>query len=269
MGEGIVIATGANLKTAILTSGPSAPAAPVANLARREPADCLVLTDLSQAWVQVEFAEPVAPRLLAALYVNATAAATARWRGADSAAAVTAAPAFDTGATAFARGEAGLAHRKGRVHDWEWRPDIPAHTVWRLDIEDAANPDGRLIVGNLVVDNAWQPGGFDWDHVPPTLVDPSRMPRATQGQRQPLNRRPYDVCELPFDFGSREDFIGFARDLDEAVGTTEPVFVALDPDAADYRQREVIFGLMSDLPPVVRRHLAIYARRYRIEELIP
>jgi hypothetical protein len=265
----IALATPDRLSRAALTSGPSAPGSPVSNLVRREPSDALVLTDLSQAHVGIDFGEPYAPRLVAPLYAGTTQAATWRLRGAADAAALLAAPAYDSGPLPFGRGEAGLRHRRGLVHDWIWDPAMPACRHWRIDFADPANPGGRLVLGNLVMDRAWRPARNIAYGGSLGLVDPSRRPRSVEGRRDPLARRPYMGTEFGLDFGTEDEMYGAALDLDEAVGTTGAVLYLRDPEATAHRQKKALLGLFSELRPVVDAHFGLYSKRFQIEELIP
>lgn len=251
-------------------SGPFATAAPPENLIKREPSVPLILTDLSDLRVEFEFPAAIDVNLLAVLYCDATSAATLRWRGATSRANLTAAPGYDSGSLSFAGGDSGLPSRKNRRHDVRWLGDsAQSYSWWRLDISDAAKSDGRLIIGNVVIDAAWQPGINIAYGGGGGLMDPSRKPRSEPGQVQPLSRSKHRILRHRLSFQSEDDMYGFADDLDEQIGTTEPLLFVRDPEATTYRQEKIVFGLQNEIGEINDQAFNIYEKAYVIEELIP
>lgn len=265
----IVFATGAELRSATISTGPSAAGGGGECLLRREPADALILTSSDRYYVVVDLGEPKPIRLVAPLYVSASPSATWRVRAADTLDATTGAPKYDSGPMIFGRGELGLKHRRGRLHDWIWSDTPIIARYWRVDFYDFENPEARLLVGNLVLSEAWQPSNnivYGWSM---GVTDPSRVPRAVAGRRDPLNRRPYMTGKVAFDVALESDMFGMAWDLDEEVGTTEAVLILIDPSLGVYRQKKAVWGLFTSLEPIVNPYFKIYAKSYEIEELIP
>jgi hypothetical protein len=265
----IVFATPAALIEAALSAGPTAPAGEVGRLLDREPSACVILTDPAQAWIQAVWPEPRPVRLAALLDVAASAAATWRVRAADDPEALTAAPTYDSGWAPYAAGEAGLPHRRFRRHDWLWLPAGVTARAWRIDILDPTPPDGRILIGNAVLDPAFQPEDnydYGWSA---SLFDPSRVPRAVAGQRDPLNGRPYTKLRLTLSALSEAEAWGEVWDMDELTGTTRPLLVIRDPAATARRQRQAVWGLLSEGGAISNPYFGIHERSFELEELIP
>lgn len=267
----IAIASQWRMENAVLTSGPSAPAGPASNLIVREPSRACILTDDSQFYVVCDLGAAMAIRLIAPLYVSASASCQWRVRAAANEADLTAAPAYDSGWMDFAAGEDGLDHRRGYKHDWLIPASAQTYRFWRLDFDDPDAENGQLIIGNLVLDNPFIPSQLNYSHQSqePWLYDPSRKPTAVAGQRDPLNRRPYFIADIVLEYVTRNEAKGSIGTLTQKVGTTDPVLAIFNPDETDYRQSMAIFGLIDELRPLVVPVAEIYQTRMRIEELIP
>lgn len=116
--------------------------------------------DLATVYMEADLGSAKTINLLALLGTNASSAATYRVRGATSQANLTAAPGYDSGAgqTHWPQNNLGewdetsLIHVIATTETYRW---------WRIDISDAANPDGYYQAGRLYVAAAWQPStGF-------------------------------------------------------------------------------------------------------------
>lgn len=263
----LVFATQDAMTGAAITAGPYAATGGPANLIRPEPSDALVLTDPAQAYAVVHM--PAAPpvRLVAPLYVSGGRPTHWRYRAADTEAGLTAAPAVDSGSIAFASGATGLRHRGGGLHAWALLDAAAAHAWWRVDLTGASAP---IVWGQLVLADPWQLArniAYGWSM---GLIDPSRKPRAVQGQVEPLNRSRYMGGEFSVDFASEAEMWGDGFDLDQVCGTTTPALVIRDPDLiGDTAQRQAIWGLFSELSPIANPVFDLYSKRWRIEELLP
>ena len=240
----------------------------VANLQTIQPSEVWRASDLSNAFVTVDLGAQSTVNLVAMLYTNLSSAATWRVRGAStSAAAVTAAPDYDTSAiTAWPQTDLG---DWDFVHAINWFGASPQTLrYWRVDLIDAANADGHIQAGRLYIDDAWQPGAnidFGW-----TLnwIDPTRRSRATSGAAWPTARAPYRAIDFRLDLLDEDDMYDEAFDLDRLRGESADVFVLRDPTSAKRLQDQSVYGLLTGLRPIVQPHFATFAKRYRVEEIL-
>jgi len=266
----IVLATQALMGDASFSSGAFAGSGPPQNLIAREPSDALILTDLSNLWVEIDLGSAQSINLIAGLYVSGTSALTWRVRGAASEADLTGSPGYDSTALAFGNGEAGLPHRKGYLHDWIWLGASPqTWRWWRIDFADAANPDNRLVVGKIVLDSAFQPSRNRAYGDTIGLVDPSVKPRTVTGRIDPLARPSYMAGDFSLSFGSEADLLGTAFTIDEKVGITGQVLYLRNPDATSRRQQQAIYGLQTQIGTISQAALNIHEKKYSLEELVP
>ncbi len=265
--DNILLATRARMEGAVWQSGPFAPAAPPANLLRNEPSDLLIWTDLTQTWLTGTIAVAKTFRMAWLGYLGCTDAAT--WRVILRNGGV---EVYDSGALdCVPSGEdIALPHRKNRRHCLHMLPAAVTADEWEIEVDDAANPAGVLYLGQLILDDPFQPQrNRSYGATVPSLVDPSRIPTAAPGQRPPLNRAPYDVAQFELRWGSRAEMVGELRNLLEFTGTTKPVLAVLEPGATEYRERMMIYGLLDQLPGFNNAHFNIFQAAFRIEELIP
>ncbi|WP_374467376.1 hypothetical protein [Ferrovibrio sp.] len=266
----IVIASQMDMQGSTISCGPLNSSSRPGDLLHREPNHALVLIDPAQLFVTVQLTQPKPIRMIAGLYAGLSMNGYWRVRAASAAADLLAAPEYDTGMQPFAAQEEGFPHRLLQRHDWIWSPSPLTYRYWRFDFSDASLPLGRLILGKIILAHGFQPQfNYSYDAVEPYLFDPSRTPRAAAGQRDPLNKQPYDRSGFSLDYLNRTEAKRDQRKLSEFVGVTRPVFVAFDPDEQEYRQGMSTYGLLTELQPI---SLPIYKRfrtRYEIEELIP
>lgn len=262
----LLLATANPLATATLAAGPTAPTGPVGNLLRREPADAMILTNAGSAYVTVDLgADPAAIRVFAVLYCNA---GTWRVRAAATEGDVTADPAYDSGTVNFGGSETGLRHRDGMKHDWLYWSAGVTYRYWRVDFADPDDADARTIVGNLIMDWGFQPrvnaprGGRSLG-----LSDPSRKPRTSEGQLDPLVRQPRGVASFRLEYASEAEMYGEAFEIDEIAATVNQVLYIRDPAATLYRQKQAWLGTFRTLEEITDAGFDYYAKRYEIEEL--
>jgi len=265
--DNLLLMTRERMEGGTLTSGPFAPAAPVSNVLLNEPSDNLTWTDLSQTWLRSVYSSAKTWKAVWLGYLTCTDAAT--WRVVFRNGGIIV---YDSGSLACVPvGEgAALRHRKLTRHCLHRLPAEVTADDWEITVSDPTNPAGVLKLGNVLVDNPFQPRiNISYNAILPSLVDPSRVPTAGPGQRPPLNRAPYDVAGFDLRYASRAELIGELRDLQEFVGTTKPVLAVLEPNASTYRERMMIYGLQEALAPVIHPYFGKYETSCRIEELIP
>lgn len=264
----LLIATQAAIRAATLTAGSAAPTMPAPNLALRSPSRVCRLLDLSAAWVQVDFGREIAVDVVATLYVLASSAARQRIRLAATAAALTTAPSYDSGLQLISTAQP-LEHRGGAVHGPVVLPSRVIARYLRIDFTDTASTRGYLDIGALVAGPAYQPpNGYPlgWSI---GLVDPSRRPRAEDGEVKPLPRGPYLSGRFTVDWLSEDDALGPVMDIQQQCGTTRPVLVIRDSSATgDKLERQTIYGTLPEISSLTNDQVLLYTTSFEIEELL-
>jgi hypothetical protein len=138
---------------------------------------------------------------------------------------------------------------------------------WRIDVHDETNPAGYFQAGRLVIDAAWQPTrnlrygwGLGWD-------DPSETVRAIGGQTWAVERNRGRILEFTLGSMREHEMMENAYELARKRGKARDLLVVRDPDASTHLHRQMVHGLMTELPPLVNRHFRLFETGYRIAEL--
>jgi hypothetical protein len=208
-----------------------------------------------------------AVNLIALIAHSATADATWRIRGADTEADLTAAPGYDSG-------DVTMWPSTGRPSGWTkltslHLPDsAQTYRWWRIDITDAANPDGFLDIGRLYIAAAWQPLrnlAFGWQLA---WVDPSEQQRSQGGAVYVRELPSYRRIDFELRYASEDDYYDNGFELERLIGRKKDILVVPDPAATKHLHRKMIYGVRGDvLPGAVNQSLNIYATKFSVEEL--
>ena len=263
----IIIADSALSDAATLTAGSEAAGMPVGNLQTFQPSEKWRATNLAAAYVEADLGAAQPLDLIALLYTNTTSAATWRIRGATTQANLTAAPGYDSGAiTAWP--QSGLDDWDF-VHVFKWLGASPqTFRWWRVDLTDAANPDGHLQAGRLYLSDAWQPARnlqYGWSI---GFADDSIKRRATGGQSWVTARGKRRVLDFTLGFLSEAEMYDNAFDIDRRRGEHADVLAIRDPDDTAHVHRQMVYGLIDGLKPIVNPNFNLFEKSYRIEEAL-
>lgn len=264
---GVTIATPRLSDAATLTSGGTIAASlPLANLQAMQPGKVCRFTDLSGMHIVADLGAAQEVNQVWLGYTNATSAATWRVRGATSEANLTASPGYDSGS-------ADIWPVSG-LDDWDtvnglrWLSTAQTYRWWRIDIADAANPDGYFDIGRLYIAKAWQAGGiqFGWSL---GWLDDSEIERARGGQMHPVERPRRRELSFTLHGKSEAQMYGDAFAIQRLRGRSRDVLVVRDPMQTTWLQHQTLYGLMTELRPIVNSTYKVFRQPYRVEELIP
>lgn len=238
------------------------------NLFKKQPSDLWRATDLGNIWFEVDLGSAQAIRLIALLFTNATSAATIRVRGATSQANLTAAPGYDS--TAVSHWPTTGLDNWEKTHAILWLSSAQTYQWWRIDVVDAANPDGYYQAGRLYLANPYQPSvniQYGWGV---GFIDGSPTSEATDGQLYIDERKKYRVLNFTLDFESESDMYGdnTAFDIDLRRGSSRDVLCIVDPEKTARLMDWSIYGRMQGLRPIVNNRFDLYMKPYTIREMI-
>lgn len=195
-------------------------------------------TGCAAEWVAWDFGENIIVEALVALAHNLSADAMWRYRLAGSAAAVTAAPAVDT----------------GLFSPWplSGKPEDPGQSPFslalatngigyrygRLDIVDPTNPDGFVQVGRLYAGPAFVPE-INVDINPSLgLISPDEVGRTAFGQAYGDNRGPAArVMQIPMSALDVDEMNAEMFELQRYCGLAKDFAFCLDPAATTHFHR--------------------------------
>lgn len=271
MTQKFTVATSRLTDSAIITASSEVTSMPAANLQKFQPTDWWQTESLGSGgqYLDIEITEldgsgDAAWNLVSLLYTNATADTEWRVRAAGSAGATTSAPTYDTG---------WIDHWPvAGLEDWEWTHSllwIPAgrtEPFLRIDVRDASLSFYRS--GRLYIANAWQPShhvkyGWSAGH-----KENQRRQYAEGGAVFPRIQPRRRTLSGRFNFLDEDEMFNNAWELDRARGVSEDVLAILDPTHATHVHRWMVYGLMSDLPPIVNEAYEIFEKPFEIEEAV-
>lgn len=126
-------------------------------------------------------------------------------------------------------------------------------------------PTGLVEIGRLFIGLRTQ---FAYNYVKGwqrSWIDRSTKSKTRGGQTQVNADNTFRTIEVAFDFLSQADRDGFIEDIDRVNATKTDVLFVNDPDSANL-SRDSIWGLITNLTPVVQPHVGAFSKQYMIEE---
>jgi len=216
-------------------------------------------------YLVIDLGAAYAVAIIALINTNLTSAATWQIRGATSEANLTAAPGYDSGSVTAWPAGAGVAIR-GYVDPVHIPSAAQSYRWWRIDLTDAANPDGYLQAGRLVMTKAVEPArNFDRGRGV-YIVDPSVIRRTRGGQGAARSETIRRGLEFGLSGLSKAEALGSLFDLEWLAGSTREIAVCLEPDDPDYHHLHFIWGRLVALEPFEDPKHNAWIKRYRIEQ---
>ena len=238
-------------------------------LLRRQPGDLWRTTDTAAQVLTLDLGAAAAVDAVALLYTNLTDAAQWRVRAAASVANLTAAPVWDSGMTAF-RNSTAPRDARGWSHGRLWAAAPVNARHWRIDIADAANPDGYLQAGRVMGGTAWSPAitiDRDWT-LSLSLPAIEQESEAIGGQTYVAHRRLRRYLSARFSWLSEAEAAALQAVI-EAVGRDVPLLAVRAFDGPAWDQGAVYGRLVPPLGPVTEPHAGIWHAALKVEEMLP
>jgi len=238
----IIFATPDWSDSATLTPSQEETAAPAANLQKLQPTDLWRTNNLTGISLEADRGSSQLWNLVALLFTNATSAATWQVRADDSQANLTTTPAYDSGAIGL-WASSGLG-QWARTHSLLWVPAGVTTRFVRIDVTDAANPDGKLTVGRLYISKAFQPA-FNIDtrwtlkhvHARELRPPPGGPAIANVDENVP-------VLEFTLGWLDETEALNDLFEINRLRAGRKDVLVALDPDPSAQRAKTMVYGIL-------------------------
>lgn len=234
MAQSLIILSPAASDAATLAASSAASDLPVTNLQNVQPRRKWQSTGTAAEYITLEYATAVAADQLAIVGHNLSGSATVRVRGANSAAAVTAAPVYDSGVVS-----AWPVSGKPTATDWNHHilfkalSNSTALTNWRIDLADSAPVTTYLEAGRLALGAKWQPTpSFDLGGTPMGFDVRDVQSITPHGElfTERRNASPARVFELAIYALSRREAFDGIYELQRLRGMWGDVICCLAPD---------------------------------------
>lgn len=269
----LTLASPAVSDAAAITTTQEVASLPATNLLTPQPGEVWRTTDLAGAAVELDLGliqpagteHPIRQVWLG--YTNATSAATWRIRAAASQANLTAAPDYDSGSLTQwpATGLESWGRRLALLH----LAVAELHRWWRVDVADAANPDGYLEAGRLILADPWEvspnmdPG---WSI---QMRDTTARSRSLGGTGFAAPGGQWRDLALVLRHMSESDAFSQALAFDRLRGGSRPVLAIPDPANTARLMDQIIYGRLAQRSAVAHqaRTPNSYTTSYRISEV--
>lgn len=242
---------------------------PVTNLQTLQPGEPARWTSLSGMGLELDLGGAVAVNIVALLAHNATAAATWRIRAAGAQGDLTGNPGYDTGSVSLwpsggkpspAPDRLGSIHAPAAAQSFRW---------WRIDLADAANPDGFFEAGRLMVDAALQTARAQDLGGSIGRADDSDHVIARGGHIRPNVRPNRAVQRVRFSNLTKAEALGRFNGIERTRGRGRDILVVPNADESDWLHVEMIHGLMTRLGGVRQTSALRWSAALEVEELVP
>ena len=138
----------------------------------------------------------------------------------------------------------------------------------RIELDDAANPDGYLEAGRLIVAPAWEPTinlQYNWSL---EQVDESRIVRSRGGQAYVDSKPKFRRLKFTLSDLQRDEMLGNAYELERLKGKGGDVLIMVDPDDAQHIHRQTVYGHLADTSAITNPYSTRFSKEFTIEELI-
>ena len=141
------------------------------------------------------------------------------------------------------------------------------YRYWSFDIDDTGNPDGYFQAGRVYLSNAFVPDKNISYGEAQGFLDNSRINRARSGEVVPVSRVPYQQFQFSLSFATENELYGSVYDIDRLRGLSKDVLFVKNAESTTHFQRQYVYGLMNDLPPITNTNFQIFQKSFKIEEL--
>lgn len=138
----------------------------------------------------------------------------------------------------------------------------------RITINDPDNLSQYYEAGRLYLSKAWIPTfniGYGWSV---SWNDNSEKEKSLGGNTFITSRSKYRQIEFDLNFQYENEMYDNAFELDRLRGTSKDILVIKDIDNLDRVQDQSVYGLMTELSPIVNTTYSIFAKKFKVEELL-
>lgn len=215
--------------------------------------------------------------LVAVLGHNGSSRCSARIRAANSEAALTSSPLYDSGLLPARSHQTGYdATWASGVSDEEYGALETNHfikffdtaltyTFWRIDFSDPNT--SYFDAGRLYISEGFQPG-FNMNYgLPEGIIDPSRGAFTVGGRFVGKENQKRRFIEPTLDFLSAEEVWDYVFPIEWERGTTRDILLLPDPDEGPFQQKRAIYGRFAGLSANISTYYQIFQKVLRIEEI--
>ncbi len=149
---------------------------------------------------------------------------------------------------------------------------VPSSTqtyrYWRLDLTDAANPDGYIELGRLFAGSAWSPAMNAEYGASLGFVDRDQVVEMDSGSEYTRKRQAPRLASFRFPFLTDAEAIGTVIDMQRRLGSSGEVLYEWDPADTTYAPTRRFLGRLQRCDPLSAAFLGRHLAEFEVKELL-
>lgn len=139
---------------------------------------------------------------------------------------------------------------------------------WRIEFNDAANPDGYLQFGRLFIGPVWQPK-FNMSYGASIAWETKTVPGEAVGGAEYFKRcTPYRVAKFALNWMDQDEAFSQAFELMRRAGIDQEVLFIHDPDDTVHALRRRFLARQRALSPIEYPYFNTNSTAYELKELL-
>lgn len=147
-------------------------------------------------------------------------------------------------------------------------PTAQIMQYWNILIDNTTNPDGFITIGRLFIGPVFIPTRNMSYGMSLVVNDASVTETSLTGEEFFDQRQHYRVHKFDLDFLTKIEAYSNMLDMQRNIGTTNEIFVSIDPDDTSNAPRLSFMGRMQTVQPVVNTNWNIYKNSFEIREIV-
>lgn len=262
----LILATPQISDLGTVTTGSEASGMEAVNVQSVQPGSVWRASDLGNAYIVFDLGSAQAIDFVGAFFSNASSDAEIQIRCATSEGNLTSSPTFNQTYDFWPHADIETDH------EWMHSINVIAEQTarwWRIDILDPYNADDYIDIGRIYLSKVWQPTRnmeYGWDV---GYDDPSTVSRSAGGQTYINRKRKSKVVTFTLAASDEDEMMNNALQIDRRRGSSLDVFVLLNPDQSRQFINKSIYGICAPLASISQREFRMFAKPYKIVELLP
>jgi len=185
----------------------------------------------------------------------------------NSAGGTTSSPTKDSGTQTFWP-QTNLS-RYSRVHGFYlFSNPTGTESYVRIDLTDAANPDGVFKAGRVIVSDGWRPSRNTDYGIQQGFDDGSQKTITMGGEAHVRDIENIPDMDFSISFLDEDEFFNNSFEIARESGSKRSALVIFNPDSANHKHHGLVYGLLDQKPRIIRPTFNMMTQKFHIEGLV-